>query len=75
MIVVSYSDFYSNPAYYKEKAEQFGLKILPLKKEKKLSHRTQKKMDALDAVIGILPADIDENAEKSERLKVSSFAL
>jgi len=68
MIVVSYADFFSNPAVYKETAENYGLKILPRKKEKKLSHGIQKKLDALNAVIGILPSDIDEENLKSERL-------
>lgn len=62
MFVVSYSDFFSNPTLYKEKAENYGLKILPQKKEKKYSRRVQKKMAALNAVIGILPSDIDEEA-------------
>ena len=32
MFVVSYADFFSNPTLYKEKAENYGLKILPQKK-------------------------------------------
>lgn len=68
MFVVSYSDFFSNPTLYKEKAENYGLKILPQKKEKKYSRRVQKKMAALNAVIGILPSDIDEEAIKTQRL-------
>ena len=68
MFVVSYADFFSNPTLYKEKAENYGLKILPQKKIKKPSRRIQKKLDALEAVIGILPSDIDENQIKTERL-------
>ena len=68
MFVVSYSDFFSNPTLYKEQAENYGLKILPQKKEKKLSSRVQKKLNALNAVIGILPNTIDESKIKSERL-------
>lgn len=68
MFVVSYSDFFSNPTLYKEKAENYGLKILPQKKEKRISRRIQKKMAALNAVIGILPSDVDEKKVKSERL-------
>lgn len=68
MFVVSYADFFSNPSLYKEKAENYGLKILPQKKNKKLSRGVQKKMAALNAVIGILPSDIDEKSIKSERL-------
>lgn len=69
MFVVSAADFFENPALYKEKAENYGIKILPRKKEKKLSHRIQNKIDALNAVIGILPSDVDENSAKAERLK------
>ena len=68
MLVVSYSDFFANPTLYKDKAESFGLKILPKKKEKKISRRIQKKLDALHAVIGIIPGDIDEVKMKEERL-------
>ena len=68
MFVVSYSDFFSNPNLYKEQAENYGLKILPQKKEKKIPKSIQKKLAALDAVIGILPSDIDERKIKSERL-------
>ncbi len=69
MFVVSAADFFENPALYKEKAENYGIKILPRKKEKKLSHKIQNKIDALNAVIGILPSDVDENSAKAERLK------
>lgn len=65
MFVVSASEFFSNPALYKEQAENYGLKILPQKKEKKLSRKIQKKLDALNAVIGILPSDIDEKSIKA----------
>ena len=68
MFVVSAAEFFSNPEIYKEQAETYGLKILPQKKEKRLSHRIQKKIDALNAVIGILPSDTDENSIKAERL-------
>lgn len=68
MIVVSSADFFSNPASYRERAENFGLKILPQKKQKNVSRAIQKKMDALNAVIGILPSNIDENIAKAERL-------
>lgn len=68
MIVVSANDFFSNPNLYKEKAENYGIKILPLKKEKRLSRRLQKKIDAFNDVIGILPSDIDEKSIKAERL-------
>lgn len=34
MFVVSAADFFENPALYKEKAENYGIKILPRKKEK-----------------------------------------
>jgi len=35
MLVVSYADFFANPALYKEKAENYGIKILPQKKREK----------------------------------------
>ncbi len=68
MIVVPYADFFSNPALYRETAENYGIKILPKKQAKKLSRRKQRKLDALYAVIGILPSDINETAEKDARL-------
>ena len=68
MFVVSFSDFYSDPSLYKEKAETSGIKILPQKKEKRFSNKIQKKMEALEAVIGILPDNIDEKSLKMERL-------
>ena len=68
MIVVSYADFFSNPAFYKEKAEKSAIKILPQKKEKKFSRAIQKKLDALNAAIGILPSDIDEKTARNARL-------
>ena len=69
MIVVSYADFFSNPAFYKEKAEKSAIKILPQKKEKKISRAIQKKLDALNAAIGILPSDIDEKTARNARLE------
>ncbi len=68
MLVVSYADFFANPSRYKDEAENYGIKILPQKKQKKISRSIQKKMDALNAVIGILPADVDEKLAKAERL-------
>lgn len=69
MIVVPYSEFYSNPALYKEKAETYGIKILPKKGEKKVSRKIQKKLDALHAVVGILPSELDESLIKAEKLE------
>ncbi|MBR0100576.1 MAG: hypothetical protein IJP90_12825 [Treponema sp.] len=68
MMVVSYTDFFANPAQYKQAASLSGLKILPEKKKKKFPRRIQKKLEHLEAVIGILPDDIDEEAIKAERL-------
>jgi len=67
MIAIPYNDFFENPAQYQKKAEIFGIKILPKKKEKKLSHRTQKKFDALNAVVGIIPSDVDVDKILEER--------
>lgn len=59
MIAIPYNDFFENPAQYQKKAELFGIKILPKKKDKKISRRTQKKLDALNAVVGIIPSDVN----------------
>ncbi len=34
MIVVSYSDFFENPAKFKDSASRYGLKVLPSDSEK-----------------------------------------
>ncbi|MCR5081494.1 MAG: hypothetical protein K6B17_09130 [Treponema sp.] len=68
MLVVSYADFYSNPALYKDKAENYGLKILPRKKEKLKSSKTLKFMDIIEKATGIIPANIDINEAKSEAI-------
>lgn len=62
MIVVSYSDFFANPAKFKDSASRYGLKVLPQEKQKKISRRIQKKLDSLNAVAGLIPNEID--AEK-----------
>ena len=65
MIVVSYADFFANPALYKEAASVSGIKVLPEKK--KLSRRVQKKLEHLKAVVGIFPQDADLDAMLEER--------
>lgn len=67
MIAVSYNDFFENPAQYQKKAELFGIKILPKTKEKKISRRIQKKLDALNAVVGIIPSNVDVDKILEER--------
>lgn len=62
MIVVSYSDFFENPAKFKDTASRYGLKVLPQEKQKKISRRIQKKLDSLNAAAGLIPSEID--AEK-----------
>lgn len=62
MIVVSYSDFFANPAKFKDSASRYGLKVLPQEKQKKISRRIQKKLDSLNAAAGLIPNEID--AEK-----------
>lgn len=62
MIVVSYSDFFANPAKFKDTASRYGLKVLPQEKQKKISRRIQKKLDSLNAAAGLIPSKID--AEK-----------
>lgn len=68
MIVVSYADFYANPALYREKAEHCGLKILPRKKEKQKSPRTLKLLHTIEAATGIIPANLDIDKAKSEAI-------
>lgn len=68
MLVVSYADFYSNPAFYKEKAENYGLKILPRKKEKQKSSRTLQFLHTIEAATGIIPASLDIEKAKAEAL-------
>jgi len=74
MIVVSYSDFFANPAKFKESASRYGLKVLPQKKQKKVSSRIQKKLDSLNAVAGLIPSEIDAEkilrVRKTEKLSV-----
>ncbi|MDY6398526.1 MAG: hypothetical protein SPL22_12455 [Treponema sp.] len=67
MLVVSYSDFFANPSQYKEKAETFGLKILPKKKEKKISRKLQEKINHLNAVVGLVPPEINVDELLIER--------
>lgn len=67
MLVVTYADFFANPEQYKEEASVSGLKILPEKKQKKVSRRVQKKLDHLNAVIGLFPKDTDLDALLEER--------
>ena len=65
MLVISYSDFFNNPSQYQDAAKTIGIKILP---NKKLSSKIQKKLDALKAVAGIFPSDLDENQLHMERI-------
>ena len=67
MLVVSYSDFFANPSRYKQEASISGLKILPEKKPKKISNRVQEKLDALNAVVGLIPSEVNADAMLEER--------
>ena len=67
MLVLTCNDFFSDPARYRAMAEESGLKILPKKKKKKISRRIQKKLDALNAVVGLIPSDVDVDALLEER--------
>ncbi len=67
MIVIPYNDFFENPSLYQKKAELFGLKILPKKSERKVSKRPQKKLDALNAVVGIIPSNVNLDSLLAER--------
>lgn len=66
MLVISYSDFYDNPVKYKDVALHSGIKILPQKKQK-LSRRIQKKIDALNNVVGLIPSNIAADELLDER--------
>ncbi len=70
MLVVSYSDFFANPSRYKQEASVSGLKILPEKKQKKISRSLQKKLDALDAVVGLISPEVNAEALLEERRMV-----
>lgn len=67
MLIVSYADFFANPSQYKNEAAVSGLKILPEKKQKKLSRKVQEKLEHLQAVVGIFPKDADLDAMLEER--------
>ncbi len=67
MLVVSYSDFFANPSQYKQIASVSGIKILPEKKLKKNSCRTQKKLEHLNAVVGLFPQNADLDVLLEER--------
>ena len=67
MIIIPYNDFFENPSLYQKKVELFGLKILPKKSEKKVSKRPQKKLDALNAVVGIIPSNVNLDSLLAER--------
>ncbi len=67
MLVVSYADFFANPAQYKNEAAVSGLKILPEKKQKKISRKVQEKLDALNAIVGIIPHEVDAEVLLEER--------
>jgi len=67
MITIPYNDFFADPAQYKEKAALFGIKILPKKREKKVSRRIQKKLEHLEAVVGLILQGVDIDALLEER--------
>lgn len=67
MLVVSYADFFANPSQYKNEAAVSGLKILPEKKQKKLSRKVQEKLNALNAIVGLIPPEVDADALLAER--------
>ena len=68
MLVVDYSDFSANINKYLEAAAVSGLKILPQKKEKKLSARQRKFAKAIEAASGIIPQNADLDEAKTEAI-------
>lgn len=67
MIIVNYADFMSDTAKYIKEAKVQGIKIKP-ERQKKFSRRQQRNFNALHAVRGLVPADIDFDAVKTEEL-------
>lgn len=67
MLVISYADFFSNPAKYQALAASNGIKILPEKSNKKISSSVQKKLDHLHAVVGLIPQEINADELLNER--------
>ena len=68
MIVINYSDFSANMGKYLKEAEISGIKILPRKKEKKLSARQRKFAKAIEAASGIIPLELDLEKSKEEAI-------
>ena len=77
MLVVSYDDFSENMNKYLAQASSYGLKILPQKKEKRMSKPVvSERLEALKSIQGVLkdckPITISEIREQrlSERYGV-----
>lgn len=68
MLVIGDSDFSTNMNKYLETAAISGLKILPQKKEKKLSARQRKFAKVIEAASGIVPLDMDFDKVKTEAI-------
>jgi len=68
MLVVSFSDFSANPSQYMEKAKSSGIKILPQKKEEKLTKKQRNIVDILNSVKGIV-----QNSDVSDELLKESY--
>ena len=68
MLVIGYSDFSANMNKYLETAAVSGLKILPRKKEKKLSSRQRKFAQTIEAASGVIPLDVDFDKAKTEAI-------
>lgn len=68
MIVVSYADFSADMNKYLSEASTYGLKILPEKKDRKQSSKHNRFVQAIDAVSGIIPSDVDVDKTKTEAI-------
>ena len=68
MLVIGYSDFSADMNKYLETAAVSGLKILPQKKEKKLSARQRKFAQAIERASGIIPLNVDLDSAKTEAI-------
>ena len=68
MLVIGYSDFSADMNKYLETAAVSGLKILPRKKEKKLSARKRKFAQVIERASGIIPLNVDLDSTKTEAI-------
>lgn len=71
MLIVSLADFTKNASTYLENLERGEITIEKDGKPyaKLIPDNTQRKLDAIKALSGVLPSNIDFSAERDERLR------